>query len=159
MDALNTSLEVETVEDTGLELMFSAELMTKALNQIDGLHRQRDDLHAALNRYALNGLPRIMGCLDAWAKSANLEKNGSDEKFLADKLCKEAHELFSEMLAVRDPQQAGCEQFIDWELADVLIVALRLCSVRGKDPIELIRNKMLLNVAKYGGTWEGGTNA
>jgi len=153
MDLSNTSLEVETIEDTGLELMFSAELMTKALNQIDGLQRQRDDLQAALNRYALNGLPRLMGHLDAWAKSAGLQ---SDPKFLADKLCKESSEFFDEILALGDPEMETTEEMIDWELADVLIVALRLCSVRGKDPIELIRNKMPLNVAKYGGKWEGG---
>ncbi len=153
MDALNTLLEVETVEDTGLELMFSAELMEKALNQVSALQRQRDDLHKALNRYALNGLPRLMDCLNAWAKSAGLQ---SDPKFLADKLCKESSEFFDEILAHSDPDMETTEEMIDWELADVLIVAMRLCSVRGKDPVELIRKKMPLNITKYGGTWEGG---
>lgn len=150
MDALHTSLEVDPVD---IELMFSAELMEKALNDISALQRQRDELHAALNRYALNGLPRIIGHLDAWAKSAGLQ---SDPKFLADKLCKESSEFFDEILAHGDPEMETTEDMIDWELADVLIVALRLCSVRGKDPIELIRKKMPLNVAKYGGKWEGG---
>lgn len=153
MDLLNTSLEVETVDDTGLDLMFSPELMTKALNEIDGLRRQRDDQHKALNRYAINGLPRVMAYLDTWAKSAGLS---SDVKFLADKLCRESSEFFDEILAQGDPEQETSEDMIDWELADVLIVALRLCSVRGKDPIDLIRKKMPLNVTKYGGKWEGG---
>lgn len=152
MDILGTSVEVVT-EDAGLELMFSADLMRKALENIDRLNTQRDHLQKSLNRYALDGLPRVMACIDAWAKSANLQ---SDQKFLADKLCTEASELFDEILEEENPTQGTSEELIDWELADVLIVALRLCSLRGKDPIDLIRKKMPLNVTKYGGKWEGG---
>lgn len=117
------------------------------LNQLEALRTQRNDLQAALNRYAADGLPRLMGALNRWAQTANIESDGSTEWFLLGKLINEVSELWG--ARYKDATTK------DLELADVLIVALRLCHVRGKDPLQLIRQKMPLNVQKYGGVWEG----
>lgn len=140
-----TGAEVEARSGHGLTSIAASDL-SWLLNELNTLRAQRDDLHEALNRYALDGMPRLMGALARWADAA---KVNSDAEFLASKVLVEAAELIDAL------EQNHPEQEIDKETADVLITALRLCAVRGKDPIALIRMKMPLNVQKYGGVWEG----
>jgi dCTP diphosphatase len=75
-------------------------------------------------------------------------------KNLASSICIEASELL-ECFQWIDPStqdiynNPNLESQIQQEIADVLIYALRLCSILNYDPIELITTKLNLNDEKY----------
>lgn len=77
-----------------------------------------------------------------------------DPKNLAMAIGSEAGELLSELRWIRsEDADAHCRgearPRIADELGDVLITTLMLCDRIGLDPIEVVRNKMAKNAAKY----------
>ena len=100
-----------------------------------------------------NGLNKIINMIDDFSNQRDWSQFHSP-KNLAVSISIEANELLEcfqwtdlSVKAVND--DAELRQKIQDELADVLIYALRSCSVLGFDPLEVINKKLRVNEQKY----------
>ena len=101
----------------------------------------------------MHDLSSLINQIDRFSNDRNWNQFHSP-KNLAASICIEASELLeclqwdnpsSEEIKTREELQAKLKE----ELADVLIYALRFCSVMEFNPIEIIEYKLLMNEKKY----------